>query len=218
MGGSYFANKQGAENMDVERIRSGQTLVTAIRGVIQGKGVPAGQLLTGVGRAGTKGDVLQLSNFIDEDCAQKVLKNSLAECFDKAFAEAGVDIDTQFLLESGLDTSPEATAKRIVDFSTGFLAAFKSDNPDLEGTDQIDEFTALIKDAVEKGFEDAREIFKGIGQISGEVQGGIDKTHELVMKGLDDFADREKKALAEPPAAAQPQQGAAKKGSLVGAI
>jgi len=217
MGRFQFANKEGAENMDVERIQSGQTLVTAIRGVIQGKGVSAGQLLAGVGGAGSKGDVLQLSNSIDGDYAQKVLKNSLAERFDKAFAEAGVEIDTQSLLESGLDTSPEATAKRIVDFSTGFLAAFKSNNPDLEGTDQIDEFTALIKDAVEKGFQDAGEILKGIGQISGEVQGGIDKTHELVMKGLDDFADREKKALADQQAAAQ-KNGTAKKGTQVGVI
>jgi hypothetical protein len=203
--------------MDAERIQSGQTLVAAIRGVIQGRGASAGQLFKSVG-LGRGGDVLELSNSIDGDYAQKVLNDSLADRLDKAFAEAGVEIDTKGLLESGLDTSPEATAKRIVDFATGFLAAFKSNNPDLEDTEQIDEFTALIKDAVEEGFEDAGKILQGIGRISAEVQGGIDKTHELVMKGIEDFADQQKKALAEQKAAAPPQQGVAKKGSLVGAV
>lgn len=200
--------------MDVERIQSGQTLVAAIRGVIQGKGASPGQLLAG---AGGGGDVLELSGAIDNDYAQKVLKNSLAERLDQAFAEAGVDIDTVELLESGLDTSPEATAKRIVDFSTGFFAAFKSNNKDLQGTDQVDSFTAMIKDAVKKGFEDAGQILSGIGQISAAVQSGIDKTRELVMKGLDDFANKEKQSLLDQQAAAQ-KNGAAKKGDLVGVI
>lgn len=203
--------------MDVERVQSGQTLVAAIRGVIQGKGASAGQLLKAAGGAGGGGDVLQLSNAIDTDYAQKVLKNSLAERLDKAFAEAGVDIDTKQLLESGLDTSPEATAKRIVDFSTGFLAAFKSNNKGIKDTDQVDKFTALIKDAVKKGFEDAGQILKGIGEISGEVQGGIDQTFDLAMKGIDDFAKKEKQSLLDQQAAAQ-KNGAAKKGAQVGVI
>lgn len=200
--------------MDVERIQSGQTLVAAIRGVIQGKGASPGQLLAG---AGGGGDVLELSGAIDNDYAQKVLKSSLAERLDKAFAEAGVEIDTQQLLESGLDTSPEATAKRIVDFSTGFFAAFKNNNKSIKDTDQVDKFAALIKDAVEKGFDDAGQILKGIGELSGEVQGGIDKTFDLVMKGIDDFADQQKQAIADQQAAAQ-KNGAAKKGTQVGVI
>ncbi|MCC7264368.1 MAG: DUF5610 domain-containing protein [Candidatus Latescibacteria bacterium] len=203
--------------MDVERIQSGQTLVAAIRGVIQGTGVSAGQLLTAVGGGSEGGDVLQLSSSIDAGYAQKVLKNSLAERLDQAFSEAGVDINTKDLLESGLDTSPEATAKRIVDFSTGFFEAFKNNNKDVKDTEQIDKFTALVKDAVKKGFEDAGQILDGIGQISGEVQGGIDQTFELAMKGIDDFAKKEKQSLLDQQAAAQ-KNGAAKKGTQVGVI
>ncbi len=201
--------------MDVERVQNGQTLVAAIRGVIQGKGTSAGQLLRTAG-AGGREDVLQLSSTIDTGYAQKVLKNSLAERLDKAFAEAGVEIDTKQLLENSLDTSPEATAKRIVDFSTGFLASFKNNNKGIEGTEQIDKFTALIKDAVKKGFDDAGAILKGIGEISGEVQGGIDQTFELVMKGIDDFAKQEKQALFDQVAAKQPNGKA--KGTQVGVI
>ncbi len=201
--------------MDVERVQNGQTLVAAIRGVIQGKGTSAGQLLRTAG-AGGREDVLQLSSTIDTGYAQKVLKNSLAERLDKAFAEAGVEIDTKQLLENSLDTSPEATAKRIVDFSTGFLASFKNNNKGIEGTEQIDKFTALIKDAVKQGFDDAGAILKGIGEISGEVQGGIDQTFELVMKGIDDFAKQEKQALFDQVAAKQPNGKA--KGTQVGVI
>lgn len=209
--------------MDVERVQSGQTLVAAIRGVIQGKGVSAGQLLRTAGGSGGGGDVLQLSSSIDAGYAQKVLKDSLAERLDKAFAEAGVDINTKDLLESGLDTSPEATAKRIVDFSTGFFAGFKGNNKDVQDTEQIDKFTALIKDAVKKGFEDAGEILNGIGQISADVQGGIDQTLELAMKGIDDFAKKEKQSLLDQQAA-QAKDAAAKqpagksKGTQVGVI
>jgi hypothetical protein len=214
-GDSFFIFQEGAY-MDVRRVQSSHTLVAAIRGVIQGKGASPGQLLTGVG-AGGGGDVLELSGSIDTDYAQKVLKNSLADRLDKAFAEAGVEIDTEELLDSGLDTSPEATAKRIVEFSTGFFGAFKSNNKDIEGAEQVDKFSSLIKDAVKKGFEDAAAILKGIGEISGEVQGGMDQTFDLVVKGIDDFAAKEKRSLLDQQAAAQ-KNGTAKKGVQVGVI
>ena len=198
--------------MEVERIQSGQTLVAAVRVGSQGKTATPAQLLKSVGAA-TGGDLLDLGGAIDNDYVQKVLNDSLADRLDKAFANAGVDINTKQLLESGLDTSPEATAKRIVDFSTGFFAAFKSNNKDTVDTEQVDKFAALVKDAVKKGFEDAGQILSGIGQISTEVQGGIDKTHALVMKGIDDFAAQQKQSLAE-----QQKAGAAKKGELAGVI
>lgn len=203
--------------MDVERIQSGQTLIAAIRGVIQGKAASPGQLLASAG-ASAGSDTLELGGTIDNDYAQKVLKNSLAERLDQAFAEVGVEMDTKELLESGLDTSPEATAKRIVDFSTGFFSAFKGNNKDLKDQEQVDSFTTMIKEAVEKGFEDAGQILKGIGELSQEVQGGIDKTYSLVMKGIDDFAEKEKQSLAEQQVATQPQNGKAKKGDLVGVV
>ncbi len=198
--------------MDVERIQSGQTLVAAVKVVSQGKIATPAKLLNSAGAA-TGGDLLDLGGAIDSEYVKKVLNDSLADRLDKAFADAGVDINTKQLLESGLDTSPEATAKRIVAFSTGFFAAFKNNNKNAGDTEGVDRFAALVKDAVKKGFEDAGQILSGIGQISPEVQGGIDKTHALVTKGLDDFADQQKQSLV-----AQQKAGAAKKGDLVGVI
>ncbi len=80
--------------------------------------------------------------------------------------------------------SPEKTAGRIVDFATAFFpnsAAFKAKGDTEEARS---EFAELMRNAIQKGFDQAMGT---LGKLPKEVQDGIDKTHELTFKGIDDF-------------------------------
>lgn len=84
--------------------------------------------------------------------------------------------------------SPEATAGRIVDFATMFfpLSDEFKDGGDTEETRKA--FSERMGKAIQKGFDDAIGTLGG--NYSGTVGEGVDKTHELVFKGLDDFVKK----------------------------
>ncbi|MHC4885220.1 MAG: DUF5610 domain-containing protein [Planctomycetota bacterium] len=75
--------------------------------------------------------------------------------------------------------SPEKTAQRILDFALSWY------NPQGEDTvDARNAFRQEIGGAVQKGFDEAAAI---LGPVDDSIQEGIDRTHELVFGGLDDF-------------------------------
>jgi hypothetical protein len=140
-------------------------------------------------------DVVEVSAKVDAGFAMRVLQDSLQERLDAALKEAGIDTSAEELLANGLDTSPEATAKRIVDFSTSFLAAYTANHPKDEASPRLDNFIALIKKAVDEGFGGARDLLSRIGEVPDEVSKGIDQTYDLAMKGIEDFAAKQRQAL-----------------------
>ena len=143
--------------------------------------------------------LLSISEQVDTVYAQRVLDDSLADKFNAAVQEAGMDTNVESLLGSGLDFSPEATANRIVSFAVGFFGSFKANHQEDGPADQIDGFSEMIKGAVEQGFTEARDILEGIGDISSETASDIDATFSLVMSGIDEFAQEQHSGLAEPP-------------------
>ncbi len=74
------------------------------------------------------------------------------------------------------------TSQRIVDFATSFLSAFKGDSS---------EFIKTIKDAIETGFKQAKDM---LGELSGPVGKLIGKTYKMTMDKLDAF----EKQLSNP--------------------
>ncbi|MHC4871457.1 MAG: DUF5610 domain-containing protein [Planctomycetota bacterium] len=75
--------------------------------------------------------------------------------------------------------SPENTAKRILDFALAMYA------PQGEGGEaDRQEFADFIGDAIQKGFNEAQNI---LGKLEESIQEGIDKTHDLVFDGLNNF-------------------------------
>jgi hypothetical protein len=70
----------------------------------------------------------------------------------------------------------ENTSQRIVDFATSFYGAFKGSG---------DEFLSMIKDAIEKGFSQAKDI---VGDLPDPVSKLVNNTHDLVMQKLDKWA------------------------------
>lgn len=85
------------------------------------------------------------------------------------------------------DTSAEATAARILGFSTGFFDAYAAQRPGDDPEQVARDFVDLIRGGFEQGFNEARDILDGLGVLGGDVESGIMKTWELVHKGLDDF-------------------------------
>ena len=106
----------------------------------------------------------------------------------------------QKVYDSGIDTSPEATAERIVAFATAFYSRYK----ELAGaeTEQqtLDDFLALITPGIEKGFADAKDILTNLKVYEGDVESGVDSTYDLVNKGLASFRERMLELAANPPA------------------
>lgn len=142
----------------------------------------------GQGRAASIDSVeIGLSANMTVEDANTILWDRLADRINEAFRQAGVEVDIREVDRQGLDTSPEATAKRIVDFATGFLGVYAKNHAGQDEEGRLGGFMSLIRDAIDQGFADARDILKGIADISGPISDNIDKTYELTQKGLDDF-------------------------------
>ncbi|WP_210398118.1 DUF5610 domain-containing protein [Motiliproteus sediminis] len=93
-------------------------------------------------------------------------------------------------VDSGLDVSPEATAARIVALTTGLFTRFQQANPNLDSAQQAERFTAILRDGVEQGFAEAREVLDGLGVLQGDIASNIDLTYDLVQQGLNQFLAR----------------------------
>jgi len=100
------------------------------------------------------------------------------------------------------DTSPQATADRIVAFATNFYANYRERNQDLSEEAAMDDFMAKIGGGIDQGFADAKDILKGLQQLEGKVASDIDETYELIQQGLQSFREKTlaDKAAAEPTA------------------
>lgn len=97
------------------------------------------------------------------------------------------------------DNTPEATAARIVSLSTGLFDAYKAQHPGEDEATLLDQFVTLIRDGFEQGYGDARNILDGLKVLEGDVATGIERTHELVLKGFDDFVASHTATSADAP-------------------
>ncbi|MCL2525051.1 MAG: DUF5610 domain-containing protein [Betaproteobacteria bacterium] len=93
----------------------------------------------------------------------------------------------QNAVAAGVDTSPEATADRILSFSLGFFEKYAAQNPGKDRGELAAKFIDLIRGGFEKGFNEAKNILSGLGVLKGDIADGIQRTFELVQKGYDDF-------------------------------
>lgn len=95
------------------------------------------------------------------------------------------------VLEQGLaqDNSPEGTAGRIVDIATAFFETYKLRHPDESASNALEKYVEFIRQAIDKGFNDAKDILAGLNVLDGGIADTIDKTYELVQRGLDQFLE-----------------------------
>lgn len=87
------------------------------------------------------------------------------------------------------DTSPQATADRIVAFATNFYQQYREQNKDLSDEDAMTKFMEKIGGGIDQGFTEARDVLDGMGQLQGKVKDDIDSTYELIQKGLQSFRE-----------------------------
>lgn len=112
------------------------------------------------------------------------------------------------------DNSPEGTAGRIVSLATAFYDAFAAKHPNDDESETAASFIETIRSGVEQGFKDARGILEGLSVLQGDVAGNVDKTYDLVMKGLDDFlATFQPKEAADASGAQADKAGTDKTGT-----
>ncbi|RVT45871.1 hypothetical protein EMM73_11700 [Rheinheimera sediminis] len=125
----------------------------------------------------------------DNDNSMKLLyKTALEGINSELEAEFGPNA-AEKIKASGVDTSPQATADRIVGFATAFYQKFSAQNPDMSEEERLDKFIALVSGGVDKGFEDARGILDGLGVLNGKVADDIDSTYSLIQEGFTKFRE-----------------------------
>lgn len=95
----------------------------------------------------------------------------------------------QTAVDNQVDTSPEATADRIVSFATQFFSLHQEQNSSMDFDEQLNSFMSIIGGAIDKGFNEARDILDGLNVLQGDIADGVDKTYSLVQEGLQAFRD-----------------------------
>jgi len=91
--------------------------------------------------------------------------------------------------DNGLDVSPEATAGRIVSFSTGLFSLYQQQHPEMEEQEQVDSFLDIIGGGIDTGFSEATEILTALDVMEGDIENNIQKTYDLVQEGLAAFRE-----------------------------
>lgn len=138
---------------------------------------------------------MQLNVSILQESASVSLKSEndpLALLYKSAITSLNEQLQADFGPDAiqnamGQDNSPEGTAGRIVSLSTAFFGAFQQQHSELKGDEALNRFMDTIRGGIEKGFKEARNILQGLKVLGGDIASNIDKTYELVQKGLDDF-------------------------------
>jgi hypothetical protein len=131
---------------------------------------------------------LKLSTGDDDNSMRLLYKTALEGINSELEAEFGPNA-AEKIKNSGVDTSPQATADRIVGFATAFYQKFSEQNPDMPEEERLDKFIALVGGGVDKGFEDARGILDGLGVLNGKVSDDIDSTYSLIQEGFAKFRE-----------------------------
>jgi len=135
---------------------------------------------------------LKFNTTIGDQPLSLLLKTAL-EGINEALKETGVDNRVESSVEdsyqSGGDFSPEATAERIVAFSTQFLGAYQAQHPEMAAEESLTTFVDIISGGIEQGFAEAKGILGDLKVLSGDISNNIDKTYQLVQTGLQSFAE-----------------------------
>lgn len=94
------------------------------------------------------------------------------------------------------DNTPSGTAGRIVSISTGFYDQYKQQHAGEDPNTVLTNFMSTISKGFEQGAKEAQGILKGMGVLSGDIAGNIDKTLEQVRQGYADFESAQRAILS----------------------
>lgn len=98
------------------------------------------------------------------------------------------------------DFSPAATAQRILDFTLGHYENYAARHSD--SADPAEDFVALVRGAIDQGFQEARDILGGLKMLD-QASADIDATYQQIEQGLSAFlaSPTEAESAAQAPTA-----------------
>lgn len=131
---------------------------------------------------------LKFSKSIGDQPLSLLLKTAL-QGINEALKTEDVESSVEDAYESGIDFSPEATAERIVAFSTQFLASYREQHPEMGEEESLTAFVDIISGGINQGFAEAKDILGALKVLGGDIATNIDKTYQLVQQGLQSFVD-----------------------------
>ena len=132
------------------------------------------------GNNGTDSTVNDMSSYLKDQLL--TLKKEILDSLSKNTGgtadstPAASAADTTGKLDIPEYWNADNTSQRIVDFATSFSSAFKGQGAD---------FLKTIKDAIEKGFNEAESM---LGKLPDSVAGLLKDTYDQIMKKLDSWA------------------------------
>ena len=113
---------------------------------------------------------------------QDLLTTEIGKKVDEMMAAAGIDMTAA----AGLDWSPEATAGRIFDMTTGLFGVWKDQHPDQSEEELVDSFEKVIRSSVDQGASEAMAIISA-GGIGDDVLSVSEKTMSTLHERYDAF-------------------------------
>jgi hypothetical protein len=125
---------------------------------------------------------------------QALLLKTALEGINEALKALGVEKTVEQVTAEGLDVSPEATADRIVAFSTNFFPLYLKQYPEMDEQEALNKFVDVIAGGIDQGFGEAKEVLTGLNVLEGDIASNIDKTYQLVQQGLSDFSNQYKQS------------------------
>jgi hypothetical protein len=125
---------------------------------------------------------------------QALLLKTALEGINESLKALGVEKTVEQSTQEGLDVSPQATADRIVSFSTNFFPLYLKQHPEMDEQATLTKFVDVISGGINQGFSEAKEVLSGLNVLEGDIASNIEKTYELVQQGLSDFIDKYKPA------------------------
>lgn len=128
-------------------------------------------------------------NLSSSDKPMMLLYRAAIEAINEELAPTMGDKAIQNAYDNGVDTSPEATAERIVDFATQFFSVHQEQNSNMDFDEQLNSFMDIIGGAIDQGFTEAKDILEGLQVLEGDIATGVDQTYSLVQEGLQAFRD-----------------------------
>lgn len=114
-------------------------------------------------------------------------KNAVAEIDKILYQDKGINSTTQKAIDTDMDFSPTATATRIFDFAIAFYPGFRHSHLSEDEYQTKKAFTEIIKDAIDEGFNEAKDILESLSVLKGDILENIHKTYDLIQVKLDDF-------------------------------
>jgi len=119
-----------------------------------------------------------------------LLRTAIDNLNERLGSEPGPKLDQEAIQKaavSDIDFSPQGTADRIVELSTGFYDSFKMQHSGEDEPAVLQKFLDTIGKGIDQGFSDSRNTLAGLDVLDGDVARTIDETYSLVQLGITAF-------------------------------